>query len=52
MKDKLNEYTNHTGGAYGVDTYGCLIGMYYGFNNMTISSYLRNSETKESNLLF
>lgn len=28
-----NEYTNHTGGAYGVDTYGCLIGLEYGFNN-------------------
>lgn len=28
-----SEYTNHTGGAYGVDTYGCLIGLEYGFNN-------------------
>lgn len=33
MRNKLDEYTNRTGGAYGVDTYGCLIGMHYGFNN-------------------
>ena len=30
---KTNEYTNHTGGAYGADTYGCIIGIEYGFNN-------------------
>lgn len=30
---KLKEYTNHTGGAYGADTYGCLAGMYCGFEN-------------------
>ena len=30
---KTNEYTNHTGGTYGADTYGCVIGIEYGFNN-------------------
>lgn len=24
---KTNEYTNHTGGAYGANTYGCVIGI-------------------------
>ena len=28
-----DEYTNHTGGAYGVDTYGCLAGLHLGFKN-------------------
>ena len=35
-----DEYTNHTGGAYGVDTYGCLIGMYYGFNNHNAFNFI------------
>ena len=33
MSYKTDEYTNHTGGAYGADTYGCVIGIEYGFNN-------------------
>lgn len=28
-----DDYTNHTGGAYGADTYGCLAGLYCGFKN-------------------
>lgn len=33
MDNKLDKYTNRTGGAYGVDTYGCILGIRHGFNN-------------------
>lgn len=29
----LDKYVNHTGGAYGVDTIGCVVGLSLGFNN-------------------
>lgn len=29
----IDNYTNHSGGAYGVDTMGCVIGLGYGFTN-------------------
>ena len=29
----LDKYVNHSGGAYGVDTMGCVIGLSLGFNN-------------------
>lgn len=42
----LEKYTNHTGGAYGVDTFGCLAGIFYGFNNH--NHYRDSNNTKLS----
>ena len=33
MSQILNRYINHSGGAYGVDTMGCIIGISLGFKN-------------------
>lgn len=33
MSQILNRYINHSGGAYGVDTMGCIIGLSLGFKN-------------------
>lgn len=33
MSKNSGKYINHTGGAYGIDTYGCIIGYCHGFKN-------------------
>ena len=33
MSTMLDRYTNHSGGAYGVDTMGCIVGLSLGFKN-------------------
>lgn len=33
MSTALDRYTNHSGGAYGVDTMGCIVGISLGFKN-------------------
>lgn len=33
MSNEFSSFTNHTGGAYGVDTMGCYIGLSVGFKN-------------------
>lgn len=33
MSTMLDRYTNHSGGAYGVDTMGCIVGLCLGFKN-------------------
>ena len=33
MSQIIDRYVNHTGGAYGVDTMGCIIGLSLGFKN-------------------